>query len=93
MLEGLDWTQIATVPAVIALVNVGKRLGIHDKAALVLAIVLGVVLHLAVYLWGATGWFPVVATGLITGLAAAGIWDVFVPSSKARVSAASRTEE
>ena len=35
-------TGIATVPAIVALVNAAKRLGLDDRLAIILAIILGV---------------------------------------------------
>ena len=69
-------TTIATVPAIIALVNFAKQLGIPSKGALALAVVLGVFLSVATYFWAGYGWFDYAANGLILGLAAAGLYDI-----------------
>ena len=69
-------TLIATVPAIIALVNLAKRFGVKDQWATLLAVVLGVLLNVADYAWHDTGWYAAATTGLILGLGAAGLYDV-----------------
>lgn len=69
-------TLIATVPAILALVNLSKRFGIKDQWATLLAVVLGVALNLGDYFWSGTGWYSAVTQGLILGLGAAGLYDV-----------------
>lgn len=69
-------TLIATVPAILALVNLAKRFGIKDQWATLLAVVLGVLLNVADYAWHDTGWYDAATTGLILGLGAAGLYDV-----------------
>ena len=69
-------TTILSVPAVLALVELGKRLGVRGQWALLLAVVIAVVLNVAAHFWGATELFGAVAAGLLTGLAAAGLYDV-----------------
>lgn len=74
-------TTLATVPAIIALVNLGKRLGIPSKGAIVLAVVLGVFLSVAQWAWAGAGWYDSAASGLLLGLAAAGLYDLTPGSS------------
>lgn len=69
-------TLIATVPAILALVNLAKRFGIKDQWATLLAVVLGVVLNLGDYFWSGAGWYSAATQGLILGLGAAGLYDV-----------------
>lgn len=69
-------TTIATVPAIVALVNLGKSLGINGKASALLAVLLGVGLNYSTFAWGGTGWFEAVSQGLILGLGAAGLYDL-----------------
>ena len=69
-------TTILSVPAVLALVELGKRLGVRGQWALLLAVVIAVVLNVAAHFWGATELFGAVAAGLLTGLADAGLYDV-----------------
>lgn len=69
-------TLIATVPAILALVNLAKRFGVKGQWATLLAVVLGVVLNVADYAWHDAGWYGAATTGLILGLGAAGLYDV-----------------
>lgn len=69
-------TLLATVPAIVALTNLGKRLGVPDAAALLLAVVLGVALGAAEQLVGTDPLYQSAANGLLTGLAAAGLYDL-----------------
>lgn len=68
-------TTVATVPAILALVELAKTLGVKGKWATLLAVVLGVFLNWSTWYFGDTAWYPVVATGLILGLSAAGLYD------------------
>lgn len=67
---------IATVPAIVALVNLAKGLGLSGKWSALVAVLLGVAVNLAIALWGSTAWFESAATGLILGLGAAGLYDL-----------------
>lgn len=68
-------TTIATVPAILALVNLGKRIGINGQAALIASVVLGIAINVAnLYLGGEPG-YQAAVQGLILGLAAAGLYD------------------
>ncbi len=69
-------TVIVSVPAIVAGTNLFKRLGVKGNWSTVIAVLLGVATNLAVYVWGDQEWFLAVATGLITGLAAAGLYDL-----------------
>lgn len=75
---------IATVPAIVALVNFFKKLGVPARASLALAVVLGVVLSLAQFFWGDEGWFTAAANGLLLGLSASGLYDL-VPKGATQV--------
>ena len=68
-------TALATAPAVLALVNLAKQMGLPSKAAAPLAVVLGVLLAVADHLLAGTGVYDAAASGLILGLAAAGLYD------------------
>lgn len=69
-------TTIATVPAVLALVNFAKALGVTSgRVALALAVVLGVALNVANYYFGNAPVYQTAIQGLILGLSAAGLWD------------------
>lgn len=69
-------TGIATVPAVVALVNFAKRLGVPDRMALALAVLLGVGLSVATWAWADYSWFTATSSGLLLGLAASGLYDL-----------------
>ena len=71
-------TLLATPAAVLALVNLAKRFGITGPWATLLAVLLGVGLTVADYLLGADALYGAIATGLILGLGAAGLYDVAV---------------
>ncbi len=75
---------VATVPAIVAMVNAAKRLGLPGRAGLVLALVLGVGLNLATYAWAGAPWFDAASSGLLLGLAAAGLYDLVPASSRVR---------
>lgn len=72
-------TTLATIPAILALVNLAKRVGLPANAALVLAVALGVALNTADYLWADNLLYQAIADGLIRGLGAAGLYDVAKP--------------
>ena len=67
---------IATVPAILALVQLAKDLGLPSKAATVLAVVLGITLNVATTYLATEPWFQAASGGLLLGLSAAGLYDV-----------------
>lgn len=69
-------TTLASVPGIVALVNLGKGLGLSGRWSALAAVVLGVALNLAS--WGLAGytWYSAAADGLILGLGAAGLYDL-----------------
>lgn len=69
-------TTIATVPAIVAIVNFSKKLGIKGKASLAAAVVLGIAINVANYYLAANGGYQAAVSGLVLGLGAAGVWDV-----------------
>ena len=73
---------IASIPAILALTNLAKALGISGKVSALLAVVLGIALAVGQYELAGYGWYQAAAQGLILGLSAAGLYDV----SKPRVS-------
>lgn len=75
---------VATVPAVVALVNLLKSLGITGRWALLAAVALGVLLSVAEYALGSYGWWEAAASGLLLGLAAAGLYDLTPGSAQPR---------
>lgn len=75
-------TGVATVPAIVALVNLAKGLGLPARLALLLAVVLGVALNLAGWAWADHSWFSYANSGLLLGLAAAGLYDLTPPAPR-----------
>ena len=73
--------EIATVPAVLALVNLLKKAGLPAAAAPVVSLVVGV---LAVFAGqhADVAWVKALSEGLILGLAAAGVYDMTKPTPK-----------
>lgn len=70
--------NIATVPAVIALVTLAKDLGLPSKFAALVAVVLGVALSLfstAAVSGTITNWYEPIGVGVILGLSASGLYD------------------
>jgi hypothetical protein len=68
-------TTILSVPAVLAIVELGKKLGLTAKWALLAAVVVAIALNVASYLWSASGLYAAIISGLLLGLAAAGLYD------------------
>jgi hypothetical protein len=69
-------TLIASVPAIVALVNLAKSVGLPSKWSPVVAIFLGVALNVLVVLYGDTELFAAVARGVIYALSASGLYDL-----------------
>ena len=67
---------IASIPAILALTNLAKSLGLSGKISALLAVVLGVALAVAQYELAAYGWYQAAVQGMILGLSAAGLYDV-----------------
>lgn len=72
-------TLIASVPAILALVNLAKKLGVNGQAALVLSVVFGVVINVANTALGDNATYQSAIEGLILGLSAAGLYDISSP--------------
>lgn len=70
----------ATVPAIVALVNLGKTVGLPSKFAALLAVLLGIVLTLGDAYLGSV--WANISSGIIVGLAAAGLYDLAPASPK-----------
>ena len=70
--------EIATVPAVLALVNLFKKAGLPAAAAPVVSLVIGVLATLAAQ-HADVAWVKALSEGLIVGLAAAGVYDIAKP--------------
>lgn len=67
---------LATIPAILALTNLAKRLGLTGTVSVAVAVVLGVAITLAEHAWSASEWWQAAAQGLLLGLSAAGLYDV-----------------
>lgn len=68
-------TALATAPAVLALVQLAKDAGLPTRLAAPLAVLLGIALAIADYALAGTGVYDAAASGLLLGLAAAGLYD------------------
>lgn len=69
-------TSIVTVPAIVALTNLIKGLGVGGKWSALVAVALGASLALATWALTGTGWWEQVSSGILIGLAAAGLYDL-----------------
>ena len=69
-------TSIVTVPAIVALTNLIKGLGVGGKWSALVAVLLGVGLAVASYALADSGWWDAASGGLLLGLAAAGLYDL-----------------
>lgn len=77
-------TTLATVPAVIALVNLIKNtFNINGRYSAIIAVILGIGLNMASYALGDMGWYQAAAQGLILALGASGIYDLSSTSTGA----------
>ncbi len=72
-------TLIASVPAILALVNFTKKLGANGQVALVLSVAFGVAINTANYYFSASEGYQAAVQGLILGLSAAGLYDISNP--------------
>ena len=70
---------IASIPAILALTNLAKSLGLSGKISALLAVVLGIALAVAQYELAGYGWYQAAVKGMILGLSAAGLYDVSKP--------------
>ena len=70
-------TTLATVPAVLALVNLLKdTFNINGKYSAIIAVIIGVGLNIANYALGDAGWYQAACQGLILGLGGSGLYDI-----------------
>jgi hypothetical protein len=72
---------LASVPAILALVNLAKNLGLAGKWSALVALAFGVVFSLGDYIFTAaaqssSGMYMAIVGGAILGLSASGIYDV-----------------
>ena len=69
-------TTIASVPAIVALVNLLKGLGLAGKFSALVAVLLGVILNMLAIAAADSKIIESAAQGLILGLGAAGLYDL-----------------
>ena len=86
-------TTLASLPAILALVNLGKRFGLSGAWSALVAVILGVALSMAEQAWGASPVFAAARTGLILGLGAAGLYDLRKPAETSAVEENTYTPE
>lgn len=67
---------LASVPAILALVNLAKLFGIQGRWATLLAVFLAVLLNVGTYYGAGSPLYEAISSGLILGLSAAGLYDV-----------------
>ncbi|MDD7687532.1 MAG: hypothetical protein PT944_06435 [Actinomycetaceae bacterium] len=81
----MDVITLATIPAVLALVNLAKKFGVRGKWATLAAVLIGISVQFldaaATYAWQSYGldWHylaRILSQGLILGLSAAGLYDL-----------------
>lgn len=75
---------LVSVPAILALVNLAKGLGLSGKWAALVAVVLGAGLAVAQGQLGALPWFQDLIQGVLLGLSAAGLYDLAAPAVRER---------
>lgn len=78
----MDPIILATVPAIVALVNLAKELGLPVRYASVLAVLLGVGLAVADQSLGALPAYQAASSGLLLGLGAVGLYDLIPAGGK-----------
>lgn len=74
-------TLLATIPAILAIVNLLKKQGLGANNAMLAAVVLGVALSVADFYFAANAAYAAASQGLLLGLAAAGLYDLRKPTT------------
>ncbi len=69
-------TTLLTAPAIVALVNIARGLGLPSKLAPIGAVLLGVLLAVLDQTLGAFPAYQAATSGALLGLAASGVYDV-----------------
>src|SRR5690606_14971930 len=70
----LMWYGVAAIPVIIALVRFFTNLGVSKKAAPIVAVIFGVVIHTGIGLYGDTVWMESVFQGMLGLLVAMGVY-------------------
>lgn len=89
---------LATIPAILAVVNLAKQFGVTGKWSALLAVVLGLIFKVLDYsfvnwgYWDAAGWYGSLVVGAVLGLSAAGLYDVAVTIGNTGTSSGDTTE-
>lgn len=68
-------STIASIPAILALVNLLKGLGLSGRWSALVAVALGVAIAASGHLFAASGLYQACSQGLLLGLGAAGLYD------------------
>ena len=68
-------TTLAAVPAILAVINLFKSVGLPSRCAPIVAVFLGVVFNVAEGAFADNFWYGLIRGGLILGLGAAGLYD------------------
>ena len=89
---------LATIPAVVALVNFLKGMGVKGRALMAAALVLGVAINIAEYLVSTApatpeGVYSAIAAGAILGLSASGLYDLTAQPETAEIEYVELPEE
>lgn len=71
---------LATVPAVLALVNLAKETGLPSKLGPLAALIFGVACSAAVAIVEHQALAPAILSGIVLGLGASGLYDATKPS-------------
>ncbi|MCR2051830.1 hypothetical protein NSA19_02965 [Actinomyces bowdenii] len=72
----METTVLLSVPAILALTTLAKRLGVRGQWSMLVAVVLGGCLAAAQHYLGNDPGFQAIAQGVLLGLSAAGLFDV-----------------
>ena len=68
-------TTLAAVPAILAVINLVKSVGLPSRWAPIVAVFLGVAFNVAEGAFADNFWYGLIRGGLILGLGAAGLYD------------------
>lgn len=67
---------VLSVPAIVAIVNLVKKLGLDGRWAALAAVVIAIALNIGNYYLSTSGAWQAGLEGLLLGLAAAGLYDI-----------------